>query len=85
MAYNLYENEYAILDKIDPLSRVFILNIPTHVNTETLRKRFEKYGDVELYTCQNCENDKGWAFVGYKSRRSVKRLMRKILRKQKSN
>ncbi|UVC54070.1 hypothetical protein MACJ_003398 [Theileria orientalis] len=68
------------LDLIDPLSRIFISNIPTKFSKAKLKKICEKYGGIEVYVFQDADCDMGWALVGFSSRRSVKKLIRHIHR-----
>ncbi|UVC49423.1 hypothetical protein MACK_003254 [Theileria orientalis] len=68
------------LDLIDPLSRIFISNIPTKFSKAKLKKTCETYGGIEVYVFQDSDCDKGWALVGFTSRRSVKKLIRHIHR-----
>ncbi|BAM38908.1 uncharacterized protein TOT_010000375 [Theileria orientalis strain Shintoku] len=68
------------LDLIDPLSRIFICNIPTKFSKAKLKKSCDKYGGIEVYVFQDADFDMGWALVGFSSRRSVKRLIRQINR-----
>ncbi|CDR95694.1 RNA-binding protein 38 [Babesia bigemina] len=64
--------------RIDPNSRMFIMGIPTHVDTSSLRSEIENFGDVEVYMCENCPNDAGWAFVGFTTRDAVNRVCRVV-------
>ncbi|ORM39816.1 Tetratricopeptide repeat protein 27 -like protein [Babesia sp. Xinjiang] len=64
--------------RIDPESRMFIMGIPTRMDTNALRSEIEHYGDVEVYLCENCEGDNGWAFVGFSNREAVERVCRKV-------
>ncbi|EDO06971.1 uncharacterized protein BBOV_IV006100 [Babesia bovis T2Bo] len=65
-------------NRIDPSSRMFIVGIPTRMDTNTLRSEIEHYGDVEVYLCENCEGDNGWAFVGFTRRDAVERVCRQV-------
>ncbi|GFE53810.1 RNA recognition motif domain containing protein [Babesia ovis] len=71
-----YNGSYT--DRIDPSSRMFIVGIPTRMDTNTLRSEIEHYGDVEVYLCENCEGDNGWAFVGFTRREAVERVCRQV-------
>ncbi|GIX65957.1 RNA-binding protein, putative [Babesia caballi] len=65
--------------RIDPTSRMFILGIPTRLDTSALRSDIEKFGDVEVYLCENCAGDNSWAFVGFTNREAVDRLLQRLL------
>ncbi|KAK1934850.1 hypothetical protein X943_002273 [Babesia divergens] len=62
----------------DPTSRMFIMGIPNRLSSESLRNEIEKYGDVEVYLCENSADDNGWAFVGFTSREAVERVCRGV-------
>lgn len=51
---------------------------PQYLSQESLRNEIEKYGDVEVYLCENSADDNGWAFVGFTNREAVERVCRGV-------